>query len=293
MPLTHNYPVGKLSWFRTSGIAENFFKADTLEELIDYIKELDGNFHILGNGSNTLIRDGGVSVPIIKLGKAFRKMTCDDIAVTLGAACLNRMVVEQTLAWSLSGLEFLVGIPGSIGGAVAMNAGACGFETKDSLSSIRIIDQKGTIKTIQKNELSMSYRHTQLPSDAIVIDATFNLRKEKPDMIKGKINEYLNHRDEAQPAGGKTGGSTFKNPEDQSAWKLIDEVGLRNHKIGSAQFSDKHCNFILNDEQGDAESVEQLGELARKKVKDKFDIDLQWEIKRIGKHLKSNESNTK
>lgn len=251
-----------------------------LEELQEFMQGTS-EFHILGNGSNTLIRDRGVVEPVLKLGRGFRAMTQDGNTVTVGAACLNRTVVEQTASWGLSGLEFLIGIPGSIGGAVAMNAGASGSETKDVLQSIQVCLPGGTLKTLDVADLIMTYRHAILPKGAVVISATFVLQPDDPTMIRQCINTYLQHRNAAQPTGGKTGGSTFKNPEGHKAWELIDRVGLRGHRIGGAAFSDKHCNFIMNTD-GTASDIEALGNLAQAKVKEQTGIELEWEIKRLG-----------
>ena len=282
MPIFHNYPLAPLSWFRTGGAADCFVKADSLEELQEFMCSSNlKEFHILGNGSNTLIRDGGVAEPVVKLGRGFRAMTQEGNMVTMGAACLNRTVVEQTSVWSLSGLEFLIGIPGSIGGAVAMNAGACGHETKEVLRSVEVCLPGGDLKILNVEDLAMTYRHSSLPKGAVVLNATFQLKLDDPDQIRQRINSYLEHRDQAQPVSGKTGGSTFKNPENHKAWELIDIVGLRGYRFGGAAFSEKHCNFIMNTD-GSASDIEELGNLAQTRVKEKTGVDLEWEIKRIG-----------
>lgn len=280
MPTYHNYSLAPLSWFRAGGFANIFVKADTIEELQEFMQTAS-EFHILGNGSNTLIRDGGIIEPVLKLGRGFRAMTQDSNIVTVGAACLNRTVVEQTALWGLSGLEFLIGIPGSIGGAAAMNAGASGSETKDVLQSIQIFLPGGILKTLNAEDLTMTYRHAILPKGAVVINVTFILVPADPVDIRQRINGYLEHRDTAQPTGGKTGGSTFKNPERHKAWELIDRVGLRGYRIGGAAFSEKHCNFIMNTD-GTASDIEALGTLAQTKVKEQTGIELEWEIKRLG-----------
>jgi UDP-N-acetylmuramate dehydrogenase len=277
----HDYPLAPLSWFRTGGSADTFIKADTLEELQKFMEDAH-TFNILGNGSNTLIRDGGVAEPVLKLGRGFRSMTQNSNQVTVGAACLNRTVVEQAATWGLSGLEFLTGIPGSIGGAVAMNAGACGCETKDVLQSIQICLPGGNLKILDVDALAMNYRHTLLPEGAVVTSATFSLIPTDATVIRQRINTYLEHRDTAQPIGGKTGGSTFKNPNECKAWELIDAVGLRGYRIGGAAFSEKHCNFIMNTD-GSASDIEDLGNLAQTRVREKTGIELEWEIKRVGR----------
>lgn len=281
MPIYHNYSLASLSWFRTGGSADTFVKADTLEELQEFMREINA-FHILGNGSNTLIRDEGVAEPVLKLGRGFRAMTQEGNTITVGAACLNRTVVEQTVVWGLSGLEFLIGIPGSIGGAVAMNAGACGSETKNVLLSVQICLPGGALETVSLTDLDMTYRHATLPKGAVVISATFVLSPDDPLEIRKRINGYLEHRDAAQPTGGKTGGSTFKNPDRCKAWELIAAAGLRGHRIGGAAFSEKHCNFIMNTD-GTATDIEILGNLAQTRVKKQTGIELEWEIKRIGR----------
>lgn len=281
MPLYHNFPLAPLSWFRAGGSADVFVKADTREELQEFMRD-NACFHILGNGSNTLIRDGGVKEPVLKLGRGFRALTQHDNCVTVGAGCLNRTVVEQTGAWGLSGLEFLIGIPGSIGGAVAMNAGACGSEIKAVLSSIEVCLPGGEFQIVDRKMLTMTYRHTSLSKNTVVTRATFALASDNPALIQERIKTYIDQRNASQPVGGKTGGSTFKNPNGHKAWELIDAAGLRGYRIGGAAFSEKHCNFIMNTD-GTAEDVEALGKLAQTRVKEQMGIDLEWEIKRIGR----------
>jgi len=281
MPVYHDYSLAPLSWFRTGGNADLFMKADSLEELQTFMRNHSKGFNVLGNGSNTLVRDGGVREPVLKLGRGFRSVIKDGNRVTVGAACLNRTVVEQTCLWELSGLEFLIGIPGSIGGAVAMNAGACGSETKDVLRLVQICLPSGDVQTVDAKSLNMTYRHAVLPEGAVIISAVFELMSDDPVQIRQRINTYLEHRDSAQPISGKTGGSTFKNPEGHKAWELIDAVGLRGYQIGGATFSEKHCNFIMNTD-GSAADIEELGNLAQTRVREKMGIELEWEIKRIG-----------
>lgn len=282
MNLKENVPLNRLTWFQTGGAARYLFKPNSKEEVKNFLKESKTPYFCLGAGSNTLIRDHGFNGTIIKLGRDFRNAEIINDTLTVGSSCLNRMVVQTCLQNSLSGLEFLIGIPGSIGGAIAMNAGAQGFETKDFLITAEIMHPDGSIKHYTPKELQMTYRHTTLPQNSIILSAKFQLQKTSQLDSQLKIEKYLSHRDLAQPVKGRTGGSTFKNPTNQKAWELIDAVGLRGYQIGDAIFSEKHCNFIMNLGNAKSTDIENLGELARKRVKEKFNLDLEWEIKRIG-----------
>lgn len=268
------------TWFQTPAFATRFIKPKTLDEL----KAIDLEsmpYFCIGAGSNTLIRDGGFEGTIIKLVGDFTKITIEENEMTVGAGCLNRMAVHRALEHHLSGLEFLIGIPGTIGGAVAMNAGALSRETKDILIRCETMMPDKTIMILEN--LDMHYRHTKLPQGAIILNATFKLTRKSPFEIESIIHHYLEHRHDTQPIKGRTGGSTFKNPShEQRAWQCIEAVGLRGYRIGDAEFSQKHCNFIMNIGNATAEDIESLGELARARVKDHLGIDLEWEIKRIG-----------
>jgi len=268
------------TWFNTDAKALKLVKPKTL----DALKQVDFSqpYACIGAGSNTLIRDGGFQGTIIKLAGDFTTFEkIDDTTVKIGAGCINRIAVHKCLEQELSGLEFLIGIPGAIGGAIFMNAGALKDEIKDVIVSCDIMKKNGTVHTL--NNFNMIYRKSNIPNDVIILSGTFKLTKKSKFEIESKIHEYLAHRQDAQPVKGRTGGSTFKNPPGHKAWELIDAVGLRGHRIGDAEFSPKHCNFIMNVGHATAQDIEDLGELARKKVQEKFGVELEWEIKRIGK----------
>jgi len=267
------------TWFNTPAPALKLIKPKTLNEL----KTIDLNqpYFCIGSGSNVLIRDGGFQGTVIKLMGDFTTFSrIDDTTVRIGAGCINRMAVQQCLDNELSGLEFLIGIPGTIGGAIFMNAGAFSDETKDTLVACDIMTHDGQIHTI--HQFNMVYRSGNLPKDGIILNGTFKLTKKTKFEIESKIHEFLIHRQNAQPIKGRTGGSTFKNPPGYKAWELIDAVGLRGYRIGDAEFSNKHCNFIMNIGNATAQNIEELGELARTRVREKFGIELEWEIQRIG-----------
>jgi UDP-N-acetylmuramate dehydrogenase len=239
-----------------------------------------------------IIRDGGISGVVIRLGREFNYVDIDDtdnknIKVTAGAATLDLMVAKMAMRRSAAGLEFFSGIPGSIGGAVRMNAGAYGQETKDVLIHATAIDRAGRPHELTPDDLNMTYRHTNLPDDWIVTKAVFVASPGDKELIKKEINQIQQSREESQPIREKTGGSTFANPPGEKAWKLIDAVGGRQLTIGGATMSDKHCNFMINTGHATAQDCEELGEELRRRVKDKFDITLRWEIKRIGRHQNS------
>lgn len=268
------------TWFQTNAKAKHLVKPKTIEELRSM--DFGDPYFCIGAGSNTLIRDKGFDGTVIKLSGDFQRIDVDGDRVVIGAACLNRMAVHFCSEQELSGLEFLIGIPGSIGGAIAMNAGALSYEIKDFLISCDIMMLDGLIRTYTKDMLNMRYRHTDIPEGGIILQGVFQLVKKPRLEIEVKIHEFLAHRNEAQPIKGRTGGSTFKNPLPHKAWELIDAVGLRGYRIGGAEFSNKHCNFIMNIENATASDIEALGDLACQRVYEKFGVVLEWEIKRIG-----------
>lgn len=282
-----SYALSKITWFQVGGVADVLFKPCDPDDLSDFLRDRDPSMPItiLGAGSNVLIRDGGIKGCVIKLGKEFSTMTFDVDAneATVGAACLDRTFVLECAKRGLSGLEFLVGVPGTIGGAVAMNAGAYHHEIKEFLKWIDVIFPDGDIVRLDRSDLNMSYRSGNLPPHAVVIRACFSLVPQDPEIIYEKINENLIKREESQPVKGRTGGSTFKNPSDDvRAWQLIDTSGCRGMTLNHAQISQKHCNFMLNTNQASAQDLELLGEKVRVKVLEKTGILLEWEIIRMG-----------
>jgi UDP-N-acetylmuramate dehydrogenase len=279
-----NAPLKHQVWFRVGGEADVLFKPEDGADLEFFLKNIPNkiSWTIIGMGSNLLIRDGGIPGVVIKLGKNFTSIAINGTEITAGGGALDRTVALEAAQNGVGGLEFFVGIPGTIGGAVKMNAGAYGTEVKDCLVSCKILNEKGHVKTYLPHELDFAYRHSKVGDREIVIEATFKGFKEDPKMIQKKLDDLLDQREKTQPIRARTGGSTFKNTPDQSAWKLIDAAGCRGLREGGAQVSEKHCNFLINTGDATAKDLESLGEEVRKKVQETSGIILEWEIKRIG-----------
>lgn len=281
-----NYNLSHLTWFKVGGSADVFFKPQDLDDLTLFLREKpnDLKIYILGAGSNIIIRDSGIDGVVIRLGPAFSEINqTQEGNLEVGAGCLNYNLAKYTQQHSITGFEFLVGIPGTIGGGIAMNAGAYGSEFKDLVLSIEAVDSKGNIRVFSREEIGFSYRNNNLPDDLIFTKVFFKSSPGDLDDITSRMEMIIKKREETQPVKEKTGGSTFANPKNHKAWELIDEAGLRGYSIGGASMSEKHCNFMINDGSATASDMEQLGEFVRKKVKDKLGVDLQWEIKRVGR----------
>jgi UDP-N-acetylmuramate dehydrogenase len=272
------------TWFRVGGPADVLYKPADLDDLIHFLKNRPESvpLYVVGAGSNLLVRDGGVRGIIIRLGRGFSSIERDGFLVAVGAAALDRTVAMSCGQWGLSGLEFLVGVPGTIGGAVKMNAGCYGTETKDRLVWADVLNFDGTLHRLTPDQLEMTYRHSNLRPDQIVIAAQFRCDEGDSAQILNRLDQLLAEREASQPVRGRTGGSTFRNPAGQSAWKLIDEAGCRGLMVGQAQVSEKHTNFLLNTDHCSAADLEELGERVRQKVKDKSGHNLRWEIVRMG-----------
>lgn len=280
-----DYSLSHLTWFKVGGPAKILFKPKDIDDLCYFLANYKGDLplHTLGAGSNTIIRDGGYEGIIIKLGRNFTNIDIlDNNRIQIGAGCLNFNAANFCKENSIKGFEFLVGIPGTIGGGIAMNAGSYGTEFKDILETVTCIDKKGNKKILKCQDFGFGYRHNSLKEDLIFVDATFKFEKGNMEEIKSRMEDITSERQKTQPVTQKTGGSTFANPEGKSAWKLVDEVGLRGYKIGGAQFSPLHCNFMINIGDATAKDLEDLGELAKARILEKFNINLKWEIKRIG-----------
>jgi len=281
------FNLSQITWFKVGGKAEIFYKPADSEDLQFFLSNIDKNIPItvIGNCSNTIIRDGGVDGIVIKLGRNFAEVDqiSDDI-ISVGAGSLNSTVATFALQNSFSNLEFLIGIPGTIGGGIRMNAGSYGTEFKDVLIKFKAIDFTGKIHEFDSCTDLFSYRKCLLPEDLIFIEAQFRVINKAQSLIKDEMQRISEKRADTQPIKEKTGGSTFANPDGNSAWKLIDYVGLRGYKIGGAEFSSKHCNFMINTGSATAKNLEDLGEFAITKVKESTGIELKWEIKRIGKY---------
>lgn len=277
--------LSNMVWFRTGGPAEVLFRPKNLEDLKAFLKASPSDLPItlVGVGSNLLVRDKGVEGVVIKLGKPFSDIAIEEDLVTAGAGAMDVSVAFAAAEASLEGLEFLRGIPGTIGGALRMNAGAYGTEVADVLVSARAIDHEGSVHTLSADEMGFSYRKTTVPRDWILLSATFRGTPGDQAKIQEKMDAIQKAREETQPMRVRTGGSTFKNPVGKKAWQLIEEAGCRGLKIGGAMVSEKHCNFLINTGSATSNDLEALGEEVRKRVKEKTGIALQWEIQRVGK----------
>jgi UDP-N-acetylmuramate dehydrogenase len=281
-----DYSLAHLNWFKVGGKADILFKPEDKEDLSYFLQEKDKNIEvmILGAGSNIIIRDGGVAGVVVKLGRLFTFIEeMKDGNLSVGAGCLNYNLAKFAAAKSIAGFEFLVGIPGTIGGGIAMNAGAYGSEFKDLVIYVEAIDFSGKFHKFSCEEIGFAYRKNSLPKDLIFTRVIFRAAAGESDKIQAQMDEINKNRAETQPITEKTGGSTFANPSGYKAWELIDGAGLRGYSIGGASMSKKHCNFMINDGAATATDMENLGEYVRKEVKKKSGIELKWEIKCVGR----------
>lgn len=277
-------PLSKHTWFGVGGNADVVFKPNDVDDLAHFLREKseDLSVYVMGVGSNLLVRDGGIRGCVIRLTKPFCDVVVDGCDLIVGAGVLDRNVALTAAGEGIAGLEFLVGIPGTIGGALRMNAGAYGSEIKDVFVSAQAVDGAGNIHHLDAEMMGFSYRHCDIPSDWIFTSARLRGTSSDPQKVMEMMSDFLKRREETQPIRAKTGGSTFANPQDHSAWRLIDEVGYRGKVRGDAMISEKHCNFLINQDQATAYDLEMLAEEARALVLQKTGIDLRWEIQRIG-----------
>jgi UDP-N-acetylmuramate dehydrogenase len=285
-----NAPLAPTTWFRVGGGAEVLFRPADSDDLGFFLsqKPADVSYIPLGVGSNLLVRDGGVSGVVIRLGRGFTNIAVHSGYLDVGAGVLDSTVAALSVEQGLSGLEFFCGIPGTIGGALRMNAGCYGTEVKDVLEAGFVLDPKGKLHTMTSEDLGFSYRHCSVPEGWVFVGARFRVRSADQKSVQATIQALLKQREESQPIRERTGGSTFANPEGEKAWELIDKAGCRGLKMGDAQVSEKHCNFLINLGQASAFDLEELGETVRKKVQDTQGVDLRWEIQRVG-NFKSQE----
>ncbi len=286
--LIENAPLGKMTWFRVGGAAEILFKPADEKDLIDFLKNCPADIPImiLGVASNLIIRDGGIKGVVIKLGKGFTDINVHKDTITAGVAALDLNIALTAARVGLAGLEFFSGIPGSIGGALRMNAGAYGTETKDVLISATAVDRQGEVHHLTPEQMGMSYRHNDTPKDYIFTSASFKATgSETTEVLEQRIADIKQKREDSQPIREKTSGSTFANPDGHKAWQLIDQAGCRGLMVGGAQISEKHCNFMINTGDATAADLENLGEEVRRRVKENSGVELRWEIKRIGEAL--------
>jgi len=282
----HEGSLADFIWFRTGGPAEWLVRPRDVNDLASFLAGLDPDTPVLpvGVGSNLIVRDGGVPGVVVRLPKAFAKVSIEPgNRVRAGGAAMGITVASAARDAGIAGLEFLRGIPGTVGGAVRMNAGAYGREASDILVEVTVVLRDGTIETWPAAKLGYTYRHSELPAGAVVVEALFEGTPGDPATIGAEMDRIAAEREASQPLRSRTGGSTFKNPEGNKAWKLIDEAGCRGLRIGDAQVSEKHCNFLLNLGSASSAEIEELGEEVRRRVRDKSGILLEWEIQRVGR----------
>jgi UDP-N-acetylmuramate dehydrogenase len=284
--LLPNQPLAPLTWFRVGGAAQLLFTPADEEDLAYFLSRLPEDIPVttVGVGSNLIVRDGGVDGVVIRLSaKGFGQVSyAGKGQILAGTAVLDKKLAEAALQHKVGGLEFFHGIPGSIGGALRMNAGANGGETKDVLVFATAVNRDGDFLTFSSEEMGFAYRTCGVATDVIFTSALFAGKLEDEAVIRARMDAVQQHRETAQPIREKTGGSTFKNPPGHSAWKLVDAAGCRGLQVGGAQVSEMHCNFLINTGDASAADIEGLGEEVRRRVKETSGVDLTWEIKRIG-----------
>ncbi|MDH4982522.1 UDP-N-acetylmuramate dehydrogenase [Hyphomicrobium sp. D-2] len=280
--------LADITWFRVGGAAQALFTPADEADLAYFLANCprDLPVTVIGLGSNLLVRDGGVEGVVIRLGRGFANVTAEPgNRIRAGTAVPDVKVARAAADAGIAGLAFYRGIPGSIGGALRMNAGAHGSETKDVLFEARAVDRQGNIHVLSNADMGFSYRHSSVPKDWILTEALYQGRPGDSAAILQEMEEVAQYREKNQPIKERTGGSTFKNPPGQSSWRLVDEAGCRGLRVGGAKVSEMHCNFLINDANATAEDIERLGETVRARVKANSGIELQWEIIRLGEPL--------
>jgi UDP-N-acetylmuramate dehydrogenase len=277
-------PLKDLVWFRAGGPAEVLFRPADVDDLAAFLfaRPQDMRVGVIGVGSNLLVRDGGVPGVVIRLSSAFGRIAVEGARVRAGAAALDAAVARAAADAGVGGLEFLRGVPGTIGGALRMNAGCYGREIKDVLVEATALDGHGEKRVLSGDDMGFSYRKSQAPDDLVFVEAVFEGVRDDPAAVRERMDKLVAQREATQPVKTRTGGSTFKNPPGQKAWELIDKSGCRGMTLGGAQVSEMHCNFLINTGAATASEIEGLGEAVRARVKAMFGVDLEWEIKRIG-----------
>lgn len=280
-----NAPLGVSGWFGAGGNVDVLYKPADTEDLSLFLEKCpsDVPVNIVGAMSNVIIRDGGVRGVVIRLGRGFNDIEyVGDAKIKVGSAALDKNIAIFAADAGISGMEFLSGIPGSIGGAVFMNAGSYGQDMKSVLVYAEAVLRNGEIVKLSSEDLNMTYRHSEIPDGAVITGCLLKGSKGEPAFIHNRIEEIRKQRVSSQPVGVRTGGSTFANPEGYKAWELIERAGCRDLKVGGAKMSDIHCNFMINDGTASASDLENLGEKIRRRVRDDSRIELRWEIKRLG-----------
>ena len=284
--LTRDAPLAKYTWFKTGGPADWLFEPADADELRRFLERLGGGLPVmaLGLGSNLIVRDGGVPGVVVRLGKPFAGVdVLDDTTLRCGGGAHGILVASTARDAGIAGLEFLRGIPGTVGGFVRMNGGAYGREVADILVDVDAVMPNGTLLTLTPADLSYTYRHSALPDGAVVVSARFRGEPGNPEAIGAEMDRIAEERERSQPLRTKTGGSTFKNPPGQKAWQLVDAAGCRGLAMGGAQVSEKHTNFLINTSEATSAEIEGLGEEVRRRVALDSGVDLEWEIQRVGR----------
>ncbi len=280
-----NAPLSEITWFRVGGPAQLLFTPADESDLAYFLSHCSGDLTVtvIGLGSNLLVRDGGIPGVVIRLGRGFGAIAIEPgNCLRAGAAVPDVKLARAAADAGISGLEFYRGIPGGVGGALRMNGGAHGRETKDVVVEVRAVDRKGRVHRLSVSGMKYDYRHCGAPADYIFTEALFQGEAGERENILAEMAEIADYREQAQPIKSRTGGSTFKNPPGHSAWKLIDAAGCRGFEVGGAKVSEKHCNFLINEGGATGADLERLGEAVRARVKDTSGIELEWEIRRLG-----------
>jgi UDP-N-acetylmuramate dehydrogenase len=282
--LLANQSLAELTWFRVGGPAQLLFMPEDEADLAYFLRNLRAEIPatVIGLGSNLIVRDGGIAGVVIRLGRGFSEVTVEGLQIRTGTAVPDVRVARAAQEAGIAGLSFLRGIPGGIGGALRMNGGAYGRETKDALVGARAVDRAGRVHVLSNADMHYTYRHCGAPEDYIFTQALFQGECGDPAAIAAEMDKITESREATQPIKSRTGGSTFKNPPGQKAWQLIDAAGCRGFRVGDAQVSEMHCNFLINLGNAKAADIETLGETVRRRVKESSGIDLEWEIKRLG-----------
>jgi UDP-N-acetylmuramate dehydrogenase len=289
--LTQDAPLAPLVWFKAGGPAQWLFEPKDVADLQAFLRDLDPAVPVmaLGLGSNLIVRDGGVPGVVVRLGKAFawvdtvgRGVLGIDDVLNCGGGASGILVSSMARDHGIAGLEFLRSIPGTVGGFVRMNGGAYGSEVKDVLVDCEVVLRNGDLVTLPVADLHYTYRHSDLPEQAVVVAARFRGRPGDPESIQAEMDRISASREASQPLRTKTGGSTFKNPPGEKAWELVDRAGCRGLTLGGAQVSEKHTNFLINSGSATSAEIESLGDLVRQRVKENSGVELEWEIQRVG-----------
>jgi UDP-N-acetylmuramate dehydrogenase len=282
--LLANQSLKELTWFRVGGAAQLLFMPDDESDLSHFLSHLPAEIAVtvIGLGSNLIVRDGGVPGAVIRLGRGFGDIAIEGTAVRAGAAVPDVKIARAAQEAGIAGLAFMRGIPGGVGGVLRMNGGAYGRETKDALVEARAVDRHGRVHALSNADMHYAYRHCGAPDDYIFTQALFAGAHGDPAAIAAEMAKITESREASQPVKSRTGGSTFKNPPGHKAWQLIDAAGCRGLRLGGAQVSKMHCNFLINLGDATAADIETLGETVRRRVKETSGVDLDWEIKRIG-----------